>query len=229
VPREEIHTAGENAGDAELEFRIRRLAVKRAGHIAPPRNKDIVDYYRKHREEMFLPEAVRVAHIVVNVDASKTEQEALAAIQAAEERIKAGEAFDTVADELSDCPGRGGDLGWFPRGQMVPEFEAAAFSMKTNTVSDVVTTAYGFHIIKLLDKTPAKKLELTDIAPTTDMTISDKVKDFLTQQKTEKLAPAYLDKLKKAAGVEILDADLKTALAAAEAAAAATNTPATTP
>jgi peptidyl-prolyl cis-trans isomerase C len=103
---------------------------------------------------------------------------------------------------------------------MVPQFEAAAFSMKPNTVSDVVTTDYGYHIIKLLDKTPAQKVDYAKV--------SDKIKDYLMQQKTQKLAPAYLDNLKKAAGAEILDPDLKAAAAAAEL-AAATNTPAATP
>ena len=81
--------------------------------------------------------------------------------------------------------------------------------------SAVVTTAYGYHIIKLIDKTPAQKVGYA--------TIAARIKDFLTQQKTEKLAPTYLEKLKKTADVQILDADLK----AAE--AAATNAPAETP
>jgi len=98
--------------------------------------------------------------------------------------------------------------------------------LQTNSISDVVTTAYGYHIIKLLAKTPAKKLVLTDKVPQTDLTIADKIKDFLTQQQTQKLAPAFLDGLKKTADVEILDADLKAAIAALP---AATNAPAETP
>ena len=146
-------------------------------------------------------------------------------------RVKSGEDFATLARQYSEDPGskdNGGELPPFQRGQMVPEFEAAAFSMNTNTISDVVTTAYGYHIIKLLDKTPAKRLALTDKVPASDTTVADWIKDRLTQQKVEKLAPEYLTGLKKAAGIEILDPGLKAAAAAAEA-NATTNMPAATP
>ena len=122
---------------------------------------------------------------------------------------KAGEDFAVLAAQYSEDPGskdKGGELPPFSHGEMVPQFEAAAFSMKTNTVSDVVTADYGFHIIKLIDKTPAEKVPYAKVA--------DKIKDFLVQQKTEKLAPVYLADLTKAADVEILDPDLKAAAAA---------------
>jgi parvulin-like peptidyl-prolyl isomerase len=149
VPAEVIEKAGGNAAEAELQFRIERLAVRHAGRIAPPRNKDVVDYYRQHRETMAIPEAVRAAHIIKNIDENSPEEAALAGIRAVEERIKAGEAFETIADELSDCPGNGGDLGWFPRGQMVPEFEAVVFALKPGEISPVFRTAFGFHIAKV--------------------------------------------------------------------------------
>jgi parvulin-like peptidyl-prolyl isomerase len=149
VPAEVIEKAGGNAAEAELQFRIERLAIRHAGRIAPPRNKDVVDYYRQHRENMAIPEAVRAAHIVKNVDEKTSEEQALAAMRAVEQRINAGEAFEVVADEASDCPGNGGDLGWFPRGQMVPEFDAVVFALKPGEISPVFRTAFGFHIAKV--------------------------------------------------------------------------------
>jgi parvulin-like peptidyl-prolyl isomerase len=103
--------------------------------------------------------------------------------------------------------------------RMPPEVETAAFSLTNNQISDVITTTVGYDIVKLLSKTPAKKVEYS--------TIADKLKDYLIQQKAEKLAPVYLDKLQKDAEVQILDADLKAAMAAA--AAATANAPAETP
>jgi peptidyl-prolyl cis-trans isomerase C len=136
-------------------------------------------------------------------------------------RIRGGADFAALAKQYTEDPAskdNGGEMMPFPRGQSAPEFEAAAFSLTNNQVSDVIVTVYGYHLIKLLDKTPAKKIDYATVAP--------KIKDFLTLQKIEKLAPVYLEKLEKAADVQILDADLK---AAAATAAAAASAPVTTP
>jgi peptidyl-prolyl cis-trans isomerase C len=121
-------------------------------------------------------------------------------------RARAGEDFAKLAKENSDDPGskdKGGEYQ-FARGQMVPEFEAAAFSLKTNEVSDVVTTQYGYHVIKLSEKIPAKKVELAKVAP--------EVKDYLKQQQMQTRQQDlqdYLAKLKRDSNVQILDEDLK--------------------
>jgi len=188
-------------------------------------------YYTNHPADFEQPETVHVRHILLlTMDPATRTPLPADQVQAKRKqiddllkRVQAGEDFATLATQYSEDPGskeKGGELPPFGHGDMVPEFEAAAFSMKTNTVSDVVTTAYGFHIIKLLDINPAQKVDYTKVA--------DKIKDYLLQQKTQKLAPAYLNNLKKDAGAEILDADLKAAAAAAEL-AAATNSPAVVP
>ena len=84
---------------------------------------------------------------------------------------------------------------------MAPEFEAAAFSMNTNQISDIVTTQFGYHILKLSEKIPAKKMELAKV--------NQDIKDYLKGQIVQKQLPEYMEKAKKEAGVEILDEKLK--------------------
>ncbi len=194
-----------------------------------------------HTADFEQPEMVRAAHILLMTrdpvtGAELTDDQKAAKKKQLEDilkRARAGENFAALAKQYSEDPGSkdtGGEYT-FPRGQMAPEFEAAAFSLNTNQISDIITTQFGYHIIKLLEKIPAKRIALTDKLPPTDMTVADKIKDFLLQQKTQKLAPAYLDNLKKGADIEILAPDLKAASAAAAAAAmtGATNAPSATP
>ena len=190
---------------------------------------DAAAFYASNSPDFEQPETAHVRLILLLTMDPVTRTTLLADQKAAKKkqaddilkRAKAGEDFAALATQYSEDPGskdKGGELPPFSHGQMVPEFEAAAFSMATNTISDIVTTTYGYHIIKLLDRTPAKKVEYADAA--------GKIKDFLLQQKTVKLAAPYLDNLKKIGGVEILDADLKAAAEAMAAEAAAeTNTP----
>ncbi len=198
VPAEVIEKAGGNAAEADLQFRIERLAIRHAGRIAPPRNKDMIDYFKHHRESMAVPEAVRAAHIVKNVDEKTTEEAALAAIRTAEERLKAGEAFEAVADELSDCPGRGGDLGWFPRGDMVPEFDAVVFALKPGEVSPVFRTGFGFHIAKMHERADARFATFEEARP--------QIERHLLTEKHQKALERLCDYLRARATVEEVSA-----------------------
>lgn len=119
-------------------------------------------YYEQNRKEYGIPEQRRASHILITVDesadeAAKTKARAQAA--AALKRVKSGEDFAKVAQELSQDPGsakQGGDLGLFGKGVMTEEFEKAAFALKKNAISDLVTTPFGYHIIKLTEIKVAK-------------------------------------------------------------------------
>ena len=99
-------------------------------------------------------------------EAAKADAEALAKIKAIRKRIEAGESFADVAKEVSEDTGsgaEGGDLGWFARGRMVPEFEEAAFSLEPGKVSEPIKTQFGYHLIFVEEKDPERPVEETEL------------------------------------------------------------------
>ncbi|SOB91584.1 peptidylprolyl isomerase [Thalassospira xiamenensis] len=103
-----------------------------------------------------MSEQVRASHILLmyagsaRSSATRTKEEALTEINALKDQIANGADFAKVAKANSDCPSgqQGGDLGFFGRGMMVPEFDAAAFNMEVGTTSDVVETDFGYHLLQ---------------------------------------------------------------------------------
>ena len=172
---------------------------------------DIKKYYDDNGARFQQPEMVRASHILLSTKDPATQAELTEAQKAAKhkqmeeilKRARAGEDFAKLAKDYSEDPGskdKGGEYT-FPRGQMVKEFEATAFSLNTNQVSDIVTTQFGYHIIKLLEKIPAKKIELAKV--------NQDILDYLKGEQVQKLLPKYMEKTTKAEGVEILDEKLK--------------------
>ena len=111
-----------------------------------------------------------------------------------EERIKAGDSFEAIADELSDCPGSGGDLGWFPRGQMVPEFEAVVFALKPGEISPVFRTSFGFHIAKVHNRAEERLATFEEARP--------QIERQLLTEKHQKALERLCDYLRARATVE---------------------------
>lgn len=109
--------------------------------------EEIEEFYELNRDSFDNARTIRARHILV-----KTRDEAESILKMLQ---KGDEDFKTMAMEYSVGPSatRGGDLGYFKRGEMVPEFDAAAFALKKpGDISDIVKTRYGYHIIKLVDK-----------------------------------------------------------------------------
>jgi peptidyl-prolyl cis-trans isomerase D len=108
-------------------------------------------------------EEVQARHILLLTSPETATSSVQAAAQAALDRVKGGEDFAAVATELSEDPGsatNGGDLGWFARGVMVPEFEEAVFALEPGKITEnLVQTSYGFHIIKSEGKRQARDVE----------------------------------------------------------------------
>ena len=136
-------------------------------------NDDVKKYYEEHKDRFTEPEKVQARHILIRPDKNMKDKEAAkkAARKLAEsllEKIRGGANFATLAKRYSADPGsarKGGDLGWFPRGVMMKPFEDAAFALKTGEISDIVETPFGYHIIKLEDRKPARIKPLPKAKP----------------------------------------------------------------
>jgi peptidyl-prolyl cis-trans isomerase C len=183
---------------------------------------DVKKFYDDNPSQFEQAEQVRASHILIStkdptdlnpnnpmLQKDLSPEQKAAKRKVAEDllkRARAGEDFAKLAKQYSDDPGSkdtGGEYK-FPRGKMMPEFEAAAFALKTNEVSDIVQTSYGYHIIKLSEKIPAQKVELAKVAP--------QVREYLRRQQMrnhEQEIEDYFTKLEKDANVQILDESLK--------------------
>lgn len=150
--------------------------------------EEIEDYYERNKKDYLLEPAVKLSYVKFELKASEEDEKifyetALDII----ERINAGEDFGQLAEELSADPGsaqNGGDLGWFTRGRMVPEFEEKAFSMSKGEISEPVKTQFGYHIIKKVDSRTneegQEEVQASHILLRTDP--SDVTKNRLRQQ-----------------------------------------------
>lgn len=182
--------------------------------------EDIKKFYETNDAAFKNPELARATHILFatkdlksGLPLSGDEKAAKKArAEAVLDRARKGEDFTNLAVTFSEDPSVKENKGEYkfarakddPRRAMVPEFEAAAFSLKTNQISDLVLTDFGWHIIKLHELIPAKKTDYSEV--------KDRIKEHLLQREMEKRLPEYFKQVKKDAGVEIVDDKLRAAL-----------------
>ncbi len=179
--------------ETEVSVRLERLVARVTSKAEAPRRKDIVAFYTKHRESFHQPERIHAAHIVKNVDENQSEETARVAIERAQEELQKGRPFAEVADELSDCAGKGGDLGFFERGNMVEAFDDVVCNLDLRQVSSIFRTEFGFHIATLFERIPAGIRPFAEVSPQIEQ-------QFLEEKKQEKLNE-YLDQLRIGADI----------------------------
>ncbi len=154
-------------------------------------------YYKMHKKTMISPEMVRARHILVGKSQAGSMEKAKEKADKLLEKLKNGANFENTAKEHSDCPSaaKGGDLGMFRRGQMVPEFEKSAFSLKVNEISNPVSTGFGVHLIRVDEKIQGKSVPFKDAQPY--------IEKIIFQQESQKVMKALADELKKTAEIEV--------------------------
>jgi len=163
---------------------------------------EIEGFYQQNLERFKQGETVHASHILIGVPQNATlaqKAEAKTRAQAALKQVKGGTKFEEVAKARSQDPGsapNGGDLGFFPKGQMTPAFEQAAFTLKPGAVSGLVETPFGFHIIKVIEKRPPRTAPLAEVG--------GQIKQFLEQGQREKKLDEFVAGAKGKSKIEIL-------------------------
>ncbi len=186
-----------NLEDWKRRLKENLLTQKLIEQVILPRvsltDEDAQSYYQAHLPDYEVPEQVQASQIVV-----ETEQEARNILL----RLKRGEDFAEIARENSLSPDseKGGDLGFFSRGQMPPEFDQAVFSLRPGRLSSVVQSPYGYHIFKVEKKREARRLEYPEV--------KERIVTKLKQEKQEQEYIAWLTELKSRAEIRINQAYL---------------------
>ena len=192
----------------EVKQRIRKglsyqklLESKWAGEIDVT-EEDTQKYYSENKRLFETPEQVRASHILIkpeatdpNSDPNQAKAQARAKAEDLLEQIKAGADFAELAKANSDCPSaaKGGDLDFFPKGRMVAPFEKAAFEMNVGQISDVVESRFGYHIIKVADRSQASTKTFEQAR--------DDIINTLKQTKRSEFAKSFVESLKAGASI----------------------------
>jgi peptidyl-prolyl cis-trans isomerase C len=159
------------------------------------------EYYEENQEQFKQPEQIHARHILIKVDegaddAAKTD--AKGRLEDVQKKLGEGGDFATLAEEFSEGPSksRGGDLGFFGRGQMVKPFEEAAFALEPGEVSGIVETQFGYHLIELVEEKAAGTQSFADARP--------RIEQVLKNQRIKSELDQYIENLREAAEIEIL-------------------------
>lgn len=174
---------------------VEALINKRIDTQSPIAEDALTSYYNKHGDEFTIGEQIQVQHILIRVDPAannEEKQKAKKTIDMISQELARGESFSNLARMYSEDPGsqkNGGDLGYFVRGQMVKEFEEAAFTTAQGETSAPVLTHFGWHLIHVTDRKPPEKLAFDKV--------SKQIETKLKGERNEKALTELIEELKK--------------------------------
>ncbi len=170
--------------------------------VVSPTDSEIEDFYKQNEAEMVEPEQVRARHILIKVGENTNKEEALKRIREILKEAKKGKtSFAELAKKYSEDTSapKGGDIGFFIKGQMVRKFEDVAFALQVGEISDVVETEYGYHIIQCIEKKAGEKKSLDEIR--------DYLRNFIFQKRMEERYEKWLRTLRDKASITKIEID----------------------
>ena len=161
--------------------------------VVPP--NDVQRYYNDNIQQYQTPEQIRASHILLKTD-GKDEAAVRKRAEALLAQVKGGADFAALAKKESEDEGSkaaGGDLGFFGRGRMVPEFETAAFAMQPGQTSDLVRSQFGFHIIRVIEKKAGETRPLDEVRAQIQEQLAQQQADLQVSQRAEQLQARIKD------------------------------------
>ncbi len=187
--------------DTRIDISINKMVEAEVSTQPPPADAEVRDFYDKNPDKFKQDETVRASHILFRVDENAdaaAKKKAMDEAQSVLKQARGGADFAELAKKHSadGSAQQGGDLNFFTKGQMVPAFDQAAFAMKPGEISDIVTTQFGYHIIKVTDRRPASSVPFDQV--------SGRIKEFLTEQQKQQKADVFIQSLKQKAKIEVL-------------------------
>ncbi len=144
----------------ERDLRVRRIGSELIADSPKPSLEDVEAFYHANAPNFHQPELFKAAHIVKYVNRGQSREQALAGMEIALAELERGDPFAEVAGRHSDCSDKGGDLGEFPAGHMVEEFEREISSVEPGQRTGIFETGFGLHIALLNARTPAGQASL---------------------------------------------------------------------
>ena len=189
----------------EQDVKVGKLVEKVTKGVNPPTEVEVKKYFDEHPDEFEQPSTVKASHILVSTrditdPIQLATKEALVIDLQKQLKSKASKSFEELAMAHSDCPSKaqGGNLGEFGKGQMIPEFEEAAFAQEVGVIGQAVKTQFGYHIIKVTGKKESKKLAFAEVQEKLTTKIHE-------EQKREKVS-TYIEGLRKEAKIVVPNA-----------------------
>lgn len=180
--------------DIEAQIRGHRLIEKIESQAKEPTDKQIRKFYEDNQARFMMPPMMRAAHIVKHPKPGSDPEQLKSELLDVLKKMRQGEDFSKLAQKYSDCPDRGGDLGWFSAGQMVAAFEEVLMKLRPGEISDVFETEFGFHIAKLIENRPSVAIALEQVRTF--------ISEELHRQFRQKAVEQFIDELKSRAVIE---------------------------
>ena len=193
--KENLAQAPLEVAKAEIEKRIRinRVVRQAAESATAATPEEARAFYEGNPQHFETPESIHAAHIVKHAKSEDELSAARESIMAIEQELKAGATFEELATRESDCSDNNGDLGTFPRGKMVEQFDEVAFNLEAGAVSGLVETPFGCHLIKLYESFPAGNEPFEKV--------SDSILQHLSQQKQQSAISSFIQGLREQATI----------------------------